>query len=795
MTDIQQVAVLGSGVMGASIAALIANSGTNVMLLDIVPDGAEDRNVLAKGAIDKLLKGKPSGFTHKRNARRITPGNLEDDLDALNRADWIVEVVIEKLEIKQDVYRKIDAVRKQGSIVSSNTSTLPLAALVHGMPDRFQRDFMITHFFNPPRFMRLLELVAGPKTDSAQLETIRRFCDVNLGKGVVDCKDTPGFIANRIGCFWLMQALKSAFDLGITVEEADAVMGRPLGFPKTGVFGLFDLIGIDLMPLIAQSFLTTLPKDDAFRDIAAEPELVKNMIADGYTGRKGKGGFYRLNKEGGKKVKEAIDLANGEYHTANKPKLESVQAAKAGLAALLTHDDIGGRYARAVMLPTLAYTASLIPDISDDIVAVDEAMRMGYNWKYGPFELIDRMQAKGQPGTAVFAHLLAEDGMNVPDIIANAKGQPLYTSKGPDAFCLNLKGDYNTLPIDKEAYWLGEITRDATPLAKNASAALWDIGDGVACLEYRSKMNSIDLDIITMIEQSVEIVGKDFKGLVIGNDADNFSVGANLGFVLYASNVAAWDQIEEVIAKGQQAMMGLKYAPFPVVGSLAGMALGGGCETILHCDAVQACMESYIGLVEVGVGLIPGWGGCKEMLLRYAVHHTEKAAKAGMPSQGEGTIPGGPMPVISEAFEMISLAKVAESAEQAQDMQIIRTPSRISMNRKRLLHDAKLLCLDLAKDYHAPEPQSIHLPGATADAALNMAVETFVKNGKATAHDEVVAKTLARVLSGGETDMLSPLSEQDLLDLERQHFIELIKTPGTLARIEHMLETGKPLRN
>ncbi len=770
---IAKIAVLGSGVMGSGIAAHIANAGTPVVLLDIVPPNAPSRNILTEKAIEKQLAASPSGFTHKNKAKFVTTGNLEDNLDLLKDADWIVEAVLEKLEVKQDVYRKIDAVRKKSSVVSSNTSTLPLHVLLNGMPEQFQQDFMITHFFNPPRFMRLLEMVPGAKTRQDAYAEIKKFTDVKLGKGVVDCKDTPGFIANRIGVFWMMIGLLEGMRLGISVEDADAIMGKPLGIPKTGMFGLFDLIGIDLMPLIAKAMLATLPKNDLFRAIYQEPPLVTRMIADGYTGRKGKGGFYRINKDSGKKVKEAIDLQTGEYHIERKPSLESIDAAKAGVDALMSHPDIGGQYARSVMNKTLAYTASLIPEIADNILAVDNTMKWGYNWKFGPFEMIDKI------GTANFIKSLEAEKVPVPEILAKTQGKPLYSIVENRRTYFTTKGDYAPLPQTEGVWPLADKKLGKKPVVKNGSASLWDIGDGIACLEFTSKMNSVDPDILTMIEKSLEAVKKDFHGLVIGGDADNFSVGANLGFILYAANMAAWPMISDVIRQGQRATMALKYSPFPVVAALGGMALGGGCEIVLHSGAVQAHIESYAGLVEVGVGVIPGWGGCKELLLRHM----------------QGLSQGNAMPSIAKVFEYIATAKVSRSADDVKDMKILGAGSRISMNRARLLPDAKQLCMLMADSYIAPELAAISLPGATAKAALLMGLEQFVATGKATPHDVVVCTQLAYVLSGGNTDITDTITEQQLLDLEHEAFMELIKTKGTLDRIEYMLANGKPLRN
>lgn len=795
MTEIKKVAVLGSGVMGSGIAAVMANAGIPVLLLDIVPKEG-GRNALAEGAIEKQLKGGAPGFAHPKNARAVTAGNFEDDLGKLAECDWIIEVVIEKLEIKQALYQKIEAVRKKGSIVSSNTSTLPLHVLIQGMPESFQKDFLITHFFNPPRFMKLLEVVKAPGFDAARFAQFCAFADRVLGKEVVPCKDTPGFLANRIGVYWMTVGMLEAIRLGISVEEADAVMGKPLGFPKTGLFGLYDLIGIDLMPLIAKSMLATLPEKDPFRTSYALPGLVEKMIAEGYTGRKGKGGFYRMvTDERGKKKKEVIHLKTGEYHAEAKPKLESVEAAKAGLAALFTHPDIGGQYASAVMLKTLHYAASLIPEISDDVYSVDAAMVAGYNWKYGPFQLVDRLAAGGRTGTDIFAEACEKMGLSVPPIIQAARGKKLYDAPAGIRQQFTMGGSYSPVPIPTGSLLLEDIKLTRKPVKKNASGQFWDLGEGVLCLELTSKMNTWDPENLKLVAEAPELVKSGFRALVIGTDAEHFSFGANIGFFMLACNTASWWAISDMIEQGQRGFMGLKYAPFPVVASLSGMALGGGCEILLHSDAVVAHLESYPGLVEVGIGVIPGWGGCKEMLARH-IEVAEASAKAvASGKKPEMAMPTGPMPALSKAFEYISMAKVAGSAQEAQQMLILNARSRVVMNRRRVLAEARSLALELAKDYQPPTPRGYRLPGASGYLALKMAVDNFRASGKATAHDEVVSLALARVLTGGDTDPTQEVSEQQLLDLERELFMELVHTKGTQARIAHMLATNKPLRN
>jgi len=779
---INKIAVIGAGLMGSGIAAHIANAGHDVVLLDIVPKnagrGAKKRSALALGAVERLLKSQPAAFMEKRNAKRVTCGNIDDDLTLLADADWIIEAVIEKHDIKQMIYRMINGARKAGSIVSSNTSTIPCRDLIDGMDENFQSDFLITHFFNPPRYMRLLEIVAGSKTNPQAIATIREFADVKLGKGVVDCKDTPGFIANRIGTFWIQAAVVEAFKGNVTVEQADAAIGRALGIPKTGIFGLMDLVGIDLMPLVGKSLYDAVPSDDAYRGLYSEPELILKMIAEGSIGRKGKGGFYRLNKESGKPVKEVIDLATGAYSAATRLIPDSVRAAKNSPRALFNHGDASSAFAWQVMSATLCYSADLIPEIADTVLAADDAMKLGYAWKNGPFELIDKI------GADWLVERLTAEGREIPALLrlASEKGGFYRTEQGRLQY-LGIDGVYVTIERAPGVLLLSDVKRAGKPIKHNASASLWDIGDGVACLEFHSKMNAIDPETLDMIGKSIAAVGKNYKALVLHNEGSNYSVGVNLGLALFAINVGAWPMMEDMVKQGQDTFKALKFAPFPVVGAPSGMALGGGCESLLHCDAVQAHAESYIGLVEVGVGIIPGWGGCKELLVR------------NLTNKRGGILSGGAMPVISKLFQTIGLAQVSRSAAQAFTYGYLRDGDRVTANRDRLLADAKARALELVENYKAPEPQEIKLPGKTARIALMMAVRGLAKTRKATPHDLTVVDQLGIVLTGGKTDSTDAVSEDDLSTLERNALMTLVKNPLTIARMEHMLETGKPLRN
>jgi 3-hydroxyacyl-CoA dehydrogenase len=772
---ISKVCVIGSGVMGSGIAAQVANAGFPALLLDIVPVGATDRNVLTKAAIEKLLKAEPAPLMSKSAAALIEVGNIEDDLKRLGECDWIIEAVIEKPELKQALYKKIDGARKPGSILSSNTSTLPLKMLMDGMPASMKKDFCITHFFNPPRYMRLLEVVAGPETRPEVISAVTAFADEKLGKAVVKAKDTPGFIANRIGVYWMQCAVNAARVLSLTVEEADAVMGKPIGAPKSGVFDLMDIVGLDLMPHVDASMRHALPKSDAYHALSLDFPLMNTMIAEGRTGRKGSAGFYRLNKSGGGKIKEAVDLKTGAYRPVSRVALESIDAAKVGIRALVTHTDRGGTFAWTVLSKLLCYTAGLVPEIAESIADVDLAMRTGFNWKRGPFEMIDHLGARW------FADKLAAEKIPVPSLLATAAKQGgFYKTEADGRTQLSVDGTYQSIPRPAGSLMLADIKLRSKALAKNASASVWDLGDGVACLEFHSKMNSIDPDTLQMAMQAIEIVTKGMKALVIYNDSENFSVGANIGLALFAANIGVWPVIEELVAQGQNVMKALKFAQFPVIAAPSGMALGGGCEFVLHCAAVQAHAETYIGLVEVGVGIIPGWGGCKEMLIR----------------QSNGAnVPRGPMPGVMAAFEQISLAKVSKSAANAKELKYLRKADGITMNRDRLLPDAKALALKLAKDYKPLQPVELRLPGPTGKAALSMAIQSYAQQGLALPHDVTVSNHLAGVLSGGETDMTDIVSEDRVMELERGAFMTLVKTEPTLLRIEAMLATGKPLRN
>lgn len=793
MTEIKKVAVIGSGVMGSGIAAQVANAGIPVVLLDIkLPD-----KDLAKLAVEKLLKTDPAPLMSAKNAKLIQTGNLEDDLNLISDCDWIVEVVLEDIKVKHATYEKLNKVRKKGSIISSNTSTIPLHNLVEPFGKELAQDFLITHFFNPPRYLRLLEVVIGKDTRADAVKTVRDFCDIKLGKSVIVCHDTPGFIGNRIGVFWMQVGVNEAIKQNVPIEVADAVMSKPVGIPKTGIFGLLDLVGVDLMPKLADSMLSTLPENDEYRKIFKDYGFIHSMIKAGYTGRKGKGGFYALDAN---KKKQALKLTpdsfdeKSSYAPAQKISgLTSVESGKKGIKAVVTSDDIGGKYAWSVLSQTLAYAASLVPEIADSVADVDEAMRLGYNFKKGPFEMIDDM------GPKWFAEQLAKEGKPVPELLKKVGEGTFYKITDGQLQFFGTDGKYHDVQRAEGVLLLQDIKRKSKPVFKTGSAALWDAGDGALVLEFTGKMNALDDQVFAVIDQAIKITGPDkqFKALVIHNEGSAFSAGANLGLALFAANIAMWPQIEELVSGGQRAYKALKFSNFPVVSAPSGIALGGGCEILLHSDHVQAHAETYCGLVEVGVGFIPGWGGCKEMILRYQAKERERFDKATGGRKLWFSPKNTPMGAIKEAFQTIGTAQVAKSAANAKELGYFRDSDGITMNKDRLLFDAKKKALALVENYQAPAPvEDIRLPGPSGKYALDLAVSDMAKSGKATPYDITVSAALARVLSGGEkADWTVPLKEDDILKLEREEFMKLARNPGTVARIEAMLETGKPLRN
>jgi len=609
---------------------------------------------------------------------------------------------------------------------------------------------------------------------------------------VINCNDTPGFIANRIGTYWIQTAVVLAVENGLEVEEADAVMGKAMGFPSTGIFGLMDLVGIDLGPHVNASLARLLPKTDAFHAMNRDTGMIENLISQGFTGNKGKGGFYRSARGAdGKRQKSSLNLAKAaagtlEWRPFVKPDIAVVKDARKDLKKLLNADNKFGKYAWGVLGRVLAYAASLVPEIADDIADVDAAMRLGYTWTFGPFELIDRL------GADWVAARLAALEIPVPAILQKIGAGKFYKAEGAVLSQFTADGTYKPIKRAPGILLLEDVKRASKPVLTNKNASVWDLGDGVLCFEMHAEvrgamMNMLDGDILGLLEKTLALTAKSYKALVLYNDdlrqqphKTNFSVGANIGMASMMANIRLWGKIEGSIKDGQKLYLAMRYADFPIVGAPAGRALGGGCEMLLHCAAVQAYAESYIGLVEVGVGLVPGWGGCATMLTRW---------------QHDKQMPKGPMPAVAKVFEMISTATVSRSAAEAMELKFLRANDGITMNRDRLLADAKARALAMVADYKKPEPLPLSLPGATGRVALEMAVEGFHKRGIATPHDITVGRHLADVLTGGETDFLDVLQEGDVMELERKNFMALIKTKESQARIKSIIDTGKPLRN
>ena len=775
---IKKVAVIGSGVMGSGIAAHCANAGCEVLLLDIIPNNSYDRNIIAKDAIKKMHKSNPEMLMEKKNANLITPGNVEDDLCKLKDFDWVIEVIVENIEVKKNLYKNLANNIGPETILSSNTSTIPRSELVSGMTNDLSSRFLITHFFNPPRYLPLLEIVSSQNVKKEALDKFCTFAHLDLGKRVIMCNDSPGFIGNRLGIYFIQRAYKATIDHGFSIEQADAMLGRPIGLPKTAVFALMDLVGIDLIPHVTGSLVSHLPQNDPFHQIAGTgKDAIISMIEEGYTGRKGKGGFYRLNIKNGKKIKEARNLISGEYNTAKrKAGFPSAKMGKFGLNAIMDCDDKGAKFVKEVLLDFLSYAAYIVPEVSDDIYAIDGAMKVGYSWKKGPFEMMDAI------GLKYIVKRLEESHKSIPPFLSLAaeKGT-FYGIESGEITRLSPEGEMITVERTEDCITVADLKRRGKPLKKNSSASIWDMGDEVLLVEYHTKMNAMDPMNMEMLLDAVDMAeSEDWKGVVIGNDGINFCAGANLGLALFAANLAAWKDLDDFIALGQDTYQTLKYSEVPIVAASTGLCLGGGAEVLMHCDAVQAHSESYVGLVEVGVGIIPAWGGCKEYLGRVKEF---------------GLVSNGPMGAVMKAFEVIGTAQVAKSAYQARSLGFLGPNDRLTMNRDRLLYDAKKTLIQLSVKYSPPEPRTYSLPGPTGKAALELAVNDLKLSGKATPHDVVVTNALAGILTGGNTDITESLDEDDILLMEKNAITALAKNTDTLDRMQHMLETGKPLRN
>lgn len=793
--QIRKAAVLGAGVMGAAIAAHLANVGIPSLLLDIVPpDAGKDRDKVARVGLERALKARPAAFYSKRAAGLVTIGNIEDDLEELADVDWIIEAVVERLDIKHSLYIKIEQVLTPGTIISSNTSGLPAHMLSAGRSEDFRSHFLITHFFNPVRYMRLLELVPGPDSDPALMEFMQQFATEVLGKGVVLCKDTPNFIANRIGIYGFLSTLHYALTEGYTVSEVDAILGPGMGRPKSAVFRTADLSGLDTTVHVADNLYENVPNDPQ-RETFRAPEVMREMLRRGWLGEKSGQGFYkRVKGPDGESVILELNLDTLEYQPQQKARYPSLGEARnisdplKRMLTILAADDRAGQLARQTTADSLIYAAERATEIAGSIVAIDEAMRWGFNFEVGSFEVWDALLQHPE----VMQRVLQD--RPIPELVLRVQSEgrgTFYTgAPGQRQYFDFHTGTYQNVPTPEGVISLEAVKAGNHVLRDNGSAALIDLGDGVACIEFHTKLNSIDEGIIEMLRAAVEEGQKQFRALVIGNEAADFSAGANLLLVLMGARQGEWKMLEGAINGLQEAHQLLKYSPIPVVAAPAGRALGGGCEIIMHCTHARPYAESYIGLVETGVGLVPAGGGCKELLLRYGASLESQLAKK----------TGGPFTPSRRAFEIIATATVSTSAVEAQELRFLRKSDTITTNRELLLRDAKADAIRLAEareagKWQAAQPTMMILPGPGARLVLEQQIEGLLFTGKVSEHDAVVGRHLARVLTGGDCSPVTPITEQQVLDLEREAFLSLCGMEKTQERMQAILMTGKPLRN
>ena len=774
MYEINKAAVIGAGTMGLGIAGQLANAGIDVLLLDIPADG-DNRNALGERAIERLLDENQPGLTHIDNLSRITIGNIEDDLDKLADVDWITEAIVERLELKKALYKKIDAVRKSGSIVSSNTSSIPISLLVEDMPVEFRSEFAITHYFNPVRFMRLLEIVRGEDTKAEVIECLDTFNESRMGKGIVVCNDTPGFLGNRVGVFAIQTALHAAFRLGLKPEEADAIFGRPMGIPKTGVFGLYDLIGIDLMSDVAKSLVSILPENDVFHDVSAEIPLMQRMISEGHLGNKGlKGGFYRMADSADSNRRQTLDFESFSYREfeGSKPQASIDAELAADFTLLLGEDDVYGQYAWEILSNTLCYAASLVPDVNESLVSVDDAMKLGYNWLQGPMEMIDAI------GVDKFIARLEAEGRDVPEFVRTAAGKSFYRVDGGSLQYLRADGRYADLERADGVTRFSEQRCTLQPVLKNAVASYYELPSKLGLVEFHSKANTLDGASLSLVEQAVEHASENFKALIIHNDAAHFSCGVNLEAVLGFIKAADWGGLDQFLDHFQKTVMAMHYSPIPVVAAPSGLSLGGGFEVVLHADKVVFHANSVTGLVESLVGVVPGGGGVKEMLYRWA--------------EREGDVSKGAW----QAFMNIGYGKTARSPLEAEPLAMFRNGvDRYVMNRDRLLDTAIEEALDMVGSYATIRRQALAMPGRDVWQEMIKWLKRAESKGHLTPHDVTTGAQIAMIVTGGDVDAGTMMSEEDICALERKAFLTLASTPETRARIEHMLSHGSPLRN
>ena len=803
MMRIEKAAVLGAGTMGAQIAAHLANAHIPTVLLDISPreltpeeeakgltlQSKEVRNRIARNGLDAARKAKPAAFFAPELASLVTIGNFDDDLPKLKDCDLIIEAVVENLEIKRSLYQRVEQYRRPQSIVASNTSGIPIHLLAEGRSDDFRQHFLGVHFFNPPRYLHLVEIIRTEWTLPEVSCFVFGFLDQRLGEGVVPAKDRPNFIANRIGTYGALYTIKTMLEDGYSIEEVDKITGPVVGRPKSATFRTFDLVGLDVFTHVIKNLYEALP-DDEEREMFVAPEFLTKMVDRGLLGNKAKSGFYKKQKgEGDKREIWTLETASLDYRPAEKVKLPALDMAKniedaaERIKALVWSKDRVGAFLWKTLSRTFGYAAKRIPEIADNVVEVDRAMRWGFGWELGPFEAWDAI------GVEKSVARMKEEGLSVPANVEQmlASGaKSFYKKEAAQQFYYHFAaGKYVSLADPPGVIVLKSIKDQKGVIKKNSGASLLDVGDGVACLEFHSKMNAIGGDTLQMLKFALAEVEKNFVGLVVGNQGPNFCVGANIMLMLMEAQDENWEELDMIGRAFQGSVMSLRYSPKPVVAAPFNMVFGGGCEMVLHADRVRAAAETYIGLVEVGVGIIPAGGGTKEMLVR------------ALDSIPKGVDDADPFPFVKRAFETIALAKVATSAEEARSFGFISADDTISMNADRLIADAKKEVLSLAASgYVAPQQRTDILAlGAPALATLKLGIHQMKRAGYISDHDAEIGEQLARILTGGDLNHPTRVSEQYLLDLEREAFLTLIGKRKTQERMAHMLKTGKPLRN
>ena len=812
---IEKTVVLGAGTMGSRIAAHFANAGLPCILLDIVPPNlsadapSSERNKIVRAGLDAAKKSKPAAFFTPALADKIAIGNFEDDLGRCAEADWIIEVVAENLEIKRKLLTRVAQFRKPGAIVTTNTSGLPVHLIAEGMNEEFQQHWAGTHFFNPPRYLKLVEVIPGPKTSKEVVESLSEFCDRRLGKGVVVAKDTPNFIANRIGTFSMLNALRLMGTLGMTVEEVDACTGPAVGWPKSATFRTADIVGLDVLVHVVKNIYETAPNDES-REMYKVPALVEEMAKRGWLGDKTGQGFYKKVKGEGQQEILTLDVNTMEYRSRQKAKFGSLEMGKAiedtreRLRALVgpvlegQKGDKAQQFLWRGLSETCLYAARRVPEISDNIVDVDRALRWGFGWELGPFEIMDAV------GVKAFAGQVQREGRALSAVVEKvlASGRKGFYESEKGTTTVFDMGSGGTKKVEEPmgVIILKSLKDAGREVERNSGASLIDLGDGVACCEFHAKMNAIGADLIAMLHKGLKRLETDFDALVIANQAVNFSVGANLMLVLVGAQEQEWDELHAAVKQFQNINLAIKYAPKPVVAAPQGMALGGGCEVSLHASRIQAAAEAYIGLVETGVGLIPGGGGTKEMLIRA----NERTGGTALSLSSSPETDLDLFHALKPIFETIAMAKVGTSAEECRDLGYLRREDGLSMNRDRLVADAKEAALSLVRGGYKPLAASwqegarstqIKVLGDQFLAGAKLAIHMMFRGGYASEYDAHVGRKLANILAGGALTSPQLVNEQYVLDLEREAFVSLCGEKKTQERIAHTLKTGKPLRN